>query len=64
MSNSENITAFEGDPLRESDSEKEFAELRLASMGILGDTVADFEGGAIQVFGGIVGQLVRARLYR
>ena len=42
MSNSENITAFEGDPLRESDSEKEFAELRLASMGILGDTVADF----------------------
>ena len=64
MSNSENITAFEGDPLRESDSEKEFAELRLASMGILGDTVADFEDGTIQVFGGIVGELVRARIYR
>ena len=64
MSNSENTTGFEGDPLRELDSAKEFAEVRLASIGSLGDTVADFEEGTLQVFGGIVGELVRVRIYR
>ena len=60
MSTSENTIEFGGDPLRESDSSKEFAELRLTSMGDLGDSIADFEDGTIQVFGGIVGELVRA----
>jgi len=64
MSTSENTIEFGGDPLRESDSSKEFAELRLTSMGDLGDSIADFEDGTIQVFGGIVGELVRARIYR
>ena len=64
MSTSENTIEFGGDPLRDSDSYKEFAELRLTSMGDLGDSIADFEDGTIQVFGGIVGELVRARIYR
>ena len=64
MSTSGNTIEFDGDPLRELDSSKEFAELRLASMGNLGDTVADFEDGTIQIFGGIVGELVKARIYR
>ena len=64
MSTSENTIEFGGDPLRELDSPKEFAELRLTSMGDLGDSIADFEDGTIQVFGGIVGELVRARIYR
>lgn len=64
MTNSENTRAFEGDPLRELDFPKEFAELRLTSMGTLGDTVAEFEDSTIQVFGGIVGELVKARIYR
>ena len=64
MSTSENTIEFGGDPLRESDSSKEYAELRLTSMGDLGDSIADFEDGTIQVFGGIVGELVRARIYR
>ena len=64
MSTSENTIEFDGDPLRESDSSKEYAELRLTSMGDLGDSIADFEDGTIQVFGGIVGELVRARIYR
>jgi len=64
MSTSENTIEFGGDPLRELDSSKEFAELRLTSMGDLGDSIADFEDGTIQVFGGIVGELVRARIYR
>ncbi len=55
---------FDGDPLRELDSSKEFAELRLTSMGNLGDAIADFENGTIQVFGGIVGELVKVRIYR
>ena len=64
MSNSKNTRAFEGDPLRELDSSKEFAEVRLTSMGSLGDTVAEFEDATIQIFGGIVGELVKARIYR
>ena len=64
MSNSKNTRAFEGDPLRELDSSKEFAEVRLISMGSLGDTVAEFEDATIQIFGGIVGELVKARIYR
>jgi len=64
MSTSENTMEFDGDPLRESDSSKEFAELRLTSMGNLGDSIADFENGTIQVFGGIVGELVKVRIYR
>lgn len=55
---------IEGDPLRELDSPKEFAELRLTSIGPLGDTLADFENSSVEVFGGIVGELVRARIYR
>ena len=64
MSTSENTMEFDGDPLRELDSSKEFAELRLTSMGNLGDAIADFENGTIQVFGGIVGELVKVRIYR
>ena len=56
--------AIEGDPLRELDFPKEFAELRLTSMGPLGDTLADFENASVEVFGGIVGELVKARIYR
>ena len=55
---------IEGDPLRELDFPKEFAELRLTSMGPLGDTLADFENASVEVFGGIVGELVKARIYR
>ncbi len=52
------------DPLRTNDERKEYAQLRLGSVGDLGDVVADFEGGSISVFGGIEGELVRARIYR
>lgn len=64
MVDSEKKAIFEGDPLRELDSPKEFAELRLTSLGRLGDTLADFENSSVEVFGGIVGELVRARIYR
>lgn len=40
------------------------AELELAGMGELGDTLAEFEGQSIGVFGGIDGERVVARIYR
>ncbi|MCH2313099.1 MAG: hypothetical protein MK411_03655 [SAR202 cluster bacterium] len=55
MVNSGRLETYDGDPLRDLDPQKEFAELRLLSMGDFGDTVADFEDEPIQVFGGIVG---------
>ena len=48
----------------ESTREIETAELELHAMGPLGDTVADFEGQPINVFGGITGERVVARIYR
>ena len=48
----------------EAKGELETAELRLRAMGPLGDTVADFEGQSINVFGGITGERVVARIYR
>ena len=44
--------------------EIETAELELRAMGPLGDTVAEFEGEPINVFGGITGERVVARIYR
>ena len=44
--------------------EIETAELQLSAMGSLGDTVADFEDQSINVFGGIPGERVVARIYR
>ena len=64
MVNSGRLETYDGDPLRDLDPQKEFAELRLLSMGDFGDTVADFEDAPIQVFGGIVGEVVKARIYR
>ncbi|HBR65596.1 MAG: class I SAM-dependent RNA methyltransferase [Dehalococcoidia bacterium] len=64
MVNSGRLETYDGDPLRDLDPQKEFAELRLLSMGDFGDTVADFEDEPIQVFGGIVGEVVKARIYR
>ena len=42
----------------------EFAELELGAFGELGDTAAEFEGGFINVAGGIPGERVVARIYR
>ena len=42
----------------------EFAELELGSLGELGDTMAEFEGGTIHVAGGIPGERVVARIFR
>ena len=64
MVDSGRAVTYSGDPLRNLDPQKEFAELRLLSMGAFGDTVANFEDGFIQVFGGIVGEVVKARIYR
>ena len=64
MVDSGRAVTYSGDPLRNLDPQKEFAELRLLSMGAFGDTVANFEDGLIQVFGGIVGEVVKARIYR
>ena len=52
------------DPLRNKDDNREYADLRLGDIGELGDCVADFDGEDISVFGGIPGELVRARIYR
>ena len=52
------------DPLRTNDERKEYAQLRLGPVGDLGDVLADFEDGSISVFGGIEGELVKARIYR
>ncbi|HAL49159.1 MAG: 23S rRNA (uracil(1939)-C(5))-methyltransferase RlmD [SAR202 cluster bacterium] len=46
------------------DRETETAELELLEMGELGDTVAEFEDQQINVFGGIPGERVVARIYR
>ena len=48
----------------ETERDIETAELKLRAMGPLGDTVADFEGQPINVFGGITGERVVARIYR
>ena len=52
------------DPLRLDDADVEFATLRIREMGLLGDGVAIFEEDEIPVFGGLVGELVKARIYR
>ena len=52
------------DPLRLEDPEVEFSILRIREMGLLGDGVAIFENEEIGVFGGLSGELVKARIYR
>ena len=52
------------DPLRLDDADVELATLRIREMGLLGDGVAIFEEDEIPVFGGLVGELVKARIYR
>ena len=52
------------DPLRLNDIDAEFATLRISEMGLLGDGVAIFEEDEISVFGGLTGELVKARIYR
>lgn len=42
----------------------EIATLKIAGWGDLGDGIAEFEGGVINVFGGIPGESVRARIVR
>ena len=46
------------------DSPQELAQLKLEEMGPLGDTLAQFEGEPINVFGGIPGEEVVARIVR
>ena len=48
----------------DSDASAEFATLRVDAWGDLGDCLAEFEGGAINVFGAIPGESVRARIVR
>ena len=52
------------DTLRYNDTEKEYAILRLGEMSYLGDCRAQLSGNEIFVFGGIPGELVKARIYR
>ena len=47
-----------------ADQDQELAGLRLGEMGALGDTLAEFEGGRINVFGGIPGEEVEAAIIR
>ena len=47
-----------------SDASPEIATLRIDGWGDLGDTIAQFENGVINVFGAIPGELVRARIVR
>ena len=47
-----------------SDTPHETAQLYLHAWGSLGDTLADFEDGGINVFGGICGERVEARIVR
>ena len=50
---------------REQEQEEpELATLTLEEMGPLGDTMAPFEGGRVNVFGGIQGETVVARIVR
>ena len=46
------------------DDDPEFAHLTLEGMGTLGDTLSTYEGDVINVFGGIPGEEVVARLFR
>ena len=47
-----------------SDASPEIATLRIDGWGDLGDTIAQFENGVINVFGAIPGELVKARIVR
>jgi 23S rRNA (uracil1939-C5)-methyltransferase len=49
---------------KSTEREIELAELELVQMGPLGDTVAEFEGQTVNVFGGIEGERVIASIYR
>ena len=49
---------------KDSDAAPEIATLELQAWGDLGDTLANFEDGVINVFGGISGERVRARIIR
>ena len=51
-------------PPESTDVDQEFARLRLEGMGPLGDTRAQYEGDPIDVFGGIPGEEVLARIFR
>ncbi len=46
------------------DASPEIATLRIDGWGDLGDTIAQFENGVINVFGAIPGELVKARIVR
>ena len=48
----------------DGDSAEEFAEVTLDGMGTLGDTTARLDGEPINVFGGIPGERVIARIWR
>ena len=48
----------------DADEPPEIAQLHLHAWGDLGDTLAHFEDGVINVFGGIPGELVQARVIR
>ena len=50
--------------LRSQELPAEFAELELGALGELGDTMAEFEGNAINVAGGIPGERAVVRIYR
>ena len=52
------------DTLRQNDSEKEYAILRLGRITRLGDCEAVLGKENIRIFGGIPGELVKARIYR
>ena len=47
-----------------TDTEEELVELVLGEIAPSGDTTAEFEGGTIEVFGGIPGERVVARVHR
>ena len=51
-------------PEPQADDEPEYAELVIDRMGDLGDTLADLHGEQVNVFGGIPGERVRARIVR
>ena len=58
------MNSLPNDPLRLDDAEVEFSTLRIDRLGALGDGIANFEGTEIGVFGGLPGELVKARIYR
>ena len=51
-------------PERGTTDEVELARLRLEEMGSLGDTISHLDGDEVNVFGGIVGEEVMARVVR